>query len=356
MKRMKRDRSVRTLALSILFAGAALGASTGPASLGAQEHGAPASASVEQPARHDTDSLISASVSSETHRRAPEEQHGAGPVDIITPHITDAHHIEYPCFSRGEGFACEAELPHWAPVRIGGLELDLSPTKHVVWMLIAATICAIVLVTAARSHGRHTAAVGRPRGFSAGVEAMVLYLRDQVVLRNVGPHGEKYVPFVLSLFFFILFANLFGLIPYGSTATGNISVTATLAVITFIVVEIAGMRALGPAYLSTIFYWNKDLPIYMRVPMFLIMSPVELIGKFTKPFALAIRLFANMTAGHVVVLALIGLIFLFPVAFIAPVAMSVAIMLLEIFVAFLQAFIFALLAAVFIGQIRSAHH
>ena len=184
----------------------------------------------------------------------------------------------------------------------------------------------------------------------------MLYLRDQVVLRTVGPHGEKYVPFVLSLFFFILFANLFGLIPYGSTATGNISVTATLAVITFIVVEIAGMRALGPAYLSTIFYWNEDLPIYMRVPMFLIMSPVELIGKFTKPFALAIRLFANMTAGHVVVLALIGLIFLFPVAFIAPVAMSVAIMLLEIFVAFLQAFIFALLAAVFIGQIRSAHH
>src|SRR5690606_12864739 len=100
----------------------------------------------------------------------------------------------------------------------------------------------------------------------------------------------------LTAFFFILTLNLLGLVPYGSTATGNISVTATLAVMTLITVEIAGMRANGAAYLSTIFYWNKELPLLMRVPMFLIMSPVEMIGKLTKPFALAIRLFANMTA------------------------------------------------------------
>jgi F-type H+-transporting ATPase subunit a len=178
-----------------------------------------------------------------------------------------------------------------------------------------------------------------------------------VAIPNLGHHGEGYVPFILTLFFFILFANLLGLIPYGSTATGNISVTATLAIITFIVVEIAGMRAQGLGYLNTIFYWNKDLPLIMRVPMFVIMSPVEIIGKLTKPFALAIRLFANMTAGHIVVLALIGLIFLFrgPLST-APFLMAVAIMMLELFVACLQAFIFSLLASVFIGQIREGAH
>jgi F-type H+-transporting ATPase subunit a len=165
------------------------------------------------------------------------------------------------------------------------------------------------------------------------------------------------VPFILTIFFFILFANVLGLIPYGSTATGNISVTGTLALITFVVVEVAGMRAQGVHYLNTIFYWNKELPLYMRVPMFLIMTPVEIMGKFTKPFALAIRLFANMTAGHIVVLALIGLIFTFRgVLSGAPFLMAVAIMMLELFVAFLQAFIFAMLASVFIGQIREAHH
>jgi len=315
----------------------------------------------QAPSAHqvDADSLTSAAAARESQGQQAEHGAGAGEaVDIITPHITDSHHIEYPCLRSVQGFACEGELPHWAPLHIGGLEIDLSPTKHVVWMSIAATVCVIVLLSAVAAHRRHSHEVGRPRGFAAGIEAVVLFLRDQVVLRNVGPHGEKYVPFILSLFFFILFANLFGLIPYGSTATGNISVTATLAIVTFLVVEISGMRAQGRGYLNTIFYWNKDLPILIRVPMFLIMSPVEMIGKLTKPFALAIRLFANMIAGHVAVLAFIGLIFAFASYFIAigPLLLAVAIMMLELFVAFLQAYIFALLASVFIGQLRTAHH
>jgi F-type H+-transporting ATPase subunit a len=187
---------------------------------------------------------------------------------------------------------------------------------------------------------------------------MVLYIRQEVALPNLGPHGEAFVPFILTLFFFILTANLLGLLPFMATATSNIKVTATLALITFVVVELAGVRAQGIGYLSTIFYWNKDLPIVMRVLMFFVMTPVEMIGKLTKPFALAIRLFANMTAGHIVVLALIGLIFSFKSYAIglAPAAMTVAIMMLELFVAFLQAYVFALLASVFIGQIREAHH
>jgi F-type H+-transporting ATPase subunit a len=187
---------------------------------------------------------------------------------------------------------------------------------------------------------------------------VILYLRNDIFLPVLGGHGgERYIPLVLSLFLFILFCNLFGLVPYGSTPTGNVSVTATLAIITFVVVEIAGMRALGRGYLGTIVYWPHDMPIYLKLPLSIVMTPVEIIGKFTKPFALTIRLFANMIAGHVIILALIGLIFMFGFGVaIAAIPMALFIMFLEILVAFIQAFVFALLSAVFIGQIRSAHH
>jgi F-type H+-transporting ATPase subunit a len=296
----------------------------------------------------------------------PEDHAGAegsacaahDPNDIITPHITDSHCLEVPSFPNFWAPPREIELPRWAPIHIGGIELDMSPTKHVVMLLLAALLVSLIMILTARSHIRHSHEIGRPKGFAAGLEAMVLYIRQEVAIPNLGPHGEGYAPFILTLFFFILTANLLGLLPFMSTATGNISVTATLAIITFLVVEVAGMRAQGLGYLSTIFYWNKDLPLAMRIPMFFIMTPVEIIGKFTKPFALTIRLFANMTAGHIVVLALIGLIFAFHswVLFVAPLLMAVAIMMLELFVAFLQAFIFSLLASVFIGQIRESHH
>jgi F-type H+-transporting ATPase subunit a len=283
---------------------------------------------------------------------------GHNPNDIITPHITDSHCLDVPSFPIFWGPPREIVLPRWAPIHIGGVAIDMSPTKHVVMLLVAALLCCVTLIGAARAHASHTHAIGRPKGFAAGIEAMVLYIRQEVAIPNLGPHGEGYAPYILGLFFFILFANLLGLIPFGSTATGNISVTATLAIITFLVVETAGVRAQGLGYLNTIFYWNKDLPLWMRLPMFVLMTPIEIVGKLTKPFALAIRLFANMTAGHIVVLALIGLIFSFQSYFIgiAPALMAVAIMMLELFVAFLQAFIFSLLASVFIGQIREAHH
>ena len=276
--------------------------------------------------------------------------------DIITPHITDSHHLEYPCLE--PGFACHVELPHWAPIHLGPVTLDLSPTKHVVMLLVAATLCLVTLLMAARAHKRQHLARGQPKGFANGIEALVLYIRQEVVLPNVGHHGEKYAPFILSLFFFILFANLLGLIPYGSTATGNIAVTGTLAIITFVMVEVAGMRTLGLGYIKTIIYWPSGQPVLMNALLTPIMTPIELAGKFTKPFALAIRLFANMTAGHIVVLALIGLIFTFQSFVIAPLplAMALAIMVLEVFIAFLQAYVFALLASVFIGLIREGAH
>ncbi|HEY2898148.1 MAG TPA: F0F1 ATP synthase subunit A [Gemmatimonadaceae bacterium] len=278
----------------------------------------------------------------------------AGPaknVDIITPHITDAHALELP-------FLGEVELPRWTPVHVGGLTIDLSPTKHVVMLLVAALLCLLIMIPAALSNERQTAHKGHAKGFAGAIESLVLFIRNEVVLPNVGHHGDAYVPFAMTLFFFILFANLLGLVPYGSTATGNISVTATLAILSFIVIEVAGMKALGKGYWKTIIYWPSDQHIAIKLPMTFIMTPIEIIGKFTKPFALAIRLFANMTAGHVVLLALISLIFTFGSFYVAaaPIAMGVAISMLELFVALLQAYIFTLLSSVFIGLIRESAH
>lgn len=281
----------------------------------------------------------------------------AAQVDIITPHITDSHLMDIPALR--PPFVREVELPRFEPLRLGGIELDLSPTKHVVMLALAALLCMVVLIPTAIVHERHTHRTGAPKGFAAGMEAMVLYLRNEVILPNVGPHGNKYVPFGLTLFFFILFANLLGLVPYGSTATGNISVTAMLAIVTFVVVEVSGMRAQGWGYLRTIFYIPpKNIPFILKPFMFVIMTVVEIIGKFTKPFALAVRLFANMTSGHVVLLALISLIFTFGSFFVAlaPITMGVATSLLEIFVSFLQAYIFTILSCVFIGLIRQGAH
>ncbi len=280
-----------------------------------------------------------------------------GPADIIMPHITDSKQIDYPCFKSLREWSCEAELPTWN-VTIGGKTVDLGLSKHVVFLFIAAAASLILLLGVAAAHRRHSHAAGRPKGFAAGMEAIILYLRNEIYMPVLGGHGgEKFVPFCLTLFFFILWCNLFGLMPWGSTPTGNIAVTATLAIVTFVVVEIAGMRALGRDYIGTVIYWPKDQPFIMKALMTPIMTPVEIVGKFTKPFALTIRLFANMVSGHVIILALIGLIFMFGFkVFIAPLAMALFIMLLEILVAVIQAFIFSLLAAVFIGQIRAAHH
>jgi len=289
---------------------------------------------------------------------APQGAPQAAPPDFITPHISDGSKIDVPSFSMKDNFTREIELPRWAPVNIGPLTLDLSPTKHVVMILIAAVLCIATMMTAAFSQARSAVSGKPPRGFANAIEYVVLYIRDEVILPNVGHHGEAFVPFLLTVFFFILFMNLLGLVPYGATATSNISVTATLAIVSFLVIEIAGMRALGAGYIKTIVYWPHDMPLAVKAPITLIMTPVEIIGKITKPLALAIRLFANMIAGHVVILALISIIFTFGLWKIAPfpVVAATGIMMLEIFVAFLQAFVFCLLVSVFIGQIRESAH
>ncbi len=273
--------------------------------------------------------------------------------EMIMHHVTDSHVWEAPW-----GIV---HLPRWRPIHVGALTIDMSPTKHVVMMLIAAALLCIIMIWTARSthgHPRERA----PRGLANMMEAFVIFLRDEVALANIGHGGEKYVPYVLTLFFFVLFCNLLGLLPWMATPTANISVTATLAVLSLIIIEVTGFRTLGPrGYARTIFYAPPGMPRVGQALMLVIMTPVELLGKLAKPFALAIRLFANMNAGHFVVLALIGLavsagaIGVFIVPWLAPIIMAVAIMLLELFVAVLQAYIFAMLTSVFIGLIRHAH-
>ena len=198
-----------------------------------------------------------------------------------------------------------------AHVTIGGYTLDISPTKHVVMMLLAALLLCIVLIGARARTSATRERVGRRRDSRpARGDRALPPQRDHHP--GVGRTRRRAVRAVLlTVFFFILFCNLLGLVPYGSTPTGNVSVTATLAIIAFVVIEVAGMRALGKGYISTIIYWPHDMPSGAEAPMTIIMTPVEILGKFTKPFALTIRLFANMIAGHVMVLALIGLIFMF---------------------------------------------
>lgn len=258
----------------------------------------------------------------------------------LLDHMKNSREIEFP----GGHF----ELPQFQPIQIGGLSLDLSPTKHVFFLLVAALLIAVLAIYAARKNRKNPV----PKGFGNLMEIFVLFVRDEIALPNMGPGGLKYLPYLLTTFFFILAMNLLGLIPYGATSTSNISVTAALAFIAFVMIQVAAIRAQGVkhylAHLTGGVHWS----------LWPIMIPVEVLGLFTKPFALCMRLFANMNGGHIVLLALVGIILLFRSAVIAPlpVVFSVGVMILELFVAFLQAYIFIMLTSLFMGFGMQTEH
>jgi F-type H+-transporting ATPase subunit a len=185
------------------------------------------------------------------------------------------------------------------------------------------------------------------------MELLIIYIRDEIVVPNIGDRGKAMLPIFLTIFFFILFCNILGLVPYTATATSNISVTAGLAILAFFIIQIAGIMKNG------FFGYFKGL-IPHNIPMWLlpIIIPVEFLGLLTKPFALCIRLFANMTAGHVVILSLLGLIFVFKTVLVSPISIgfSLFIYLLEILVALLQAYIFTTLTALFTGMAIHQEH
>lgn len=258
----------------------------------------------------------------------------------LLDHMKDSRSIEVPWG--------HIDLPQFPPVTIAGVTLDLSPTKHVVFLLLSAAILFIWAVRAARAYRSNQV----PRGMGNVLETMVLFIRDEVALPNMGPAGVRYIPYLLTTFFFILIMNLMGLIPFGATATGNIMVTAGLAVIAFLMIQLSAIRAQGLGH------YLAHLTGGVHPILWPIMVPIEILGLFTKPFALCIRLFANMTGGHIVILSLLGLIFLFRSALVGvgSVAFTVAIMLLEIMVAFIQAYVFTMLTSLFMGLGIQAGH
>lgn len=229
----------------------------------------------------------------------------------------------------------------------GQAVLDLSITKNVAMLLINAVLLVTVLMAVARGYKRNA---GRaPSGIQAFIEPIVVFVRDEIVKPNIGAKYEKYLPYMLTLFFFILFGNLLGLLPGAGNLTGNIAVTLTLATLTFIITNVMGNRA----YWGHIF-WTPGVPLPLR----LVILPVEIIGIFTKPFSLTVRLFVAITAGHIVLLSLICLTFIFQSMAVGFVSSLIVLFinLIELLVAGIQAYVFTLFSSLYIGMATADHH
>ena len=253
---------------------------------------------------------------------------------MILEHILDSRSLEVP-------FLGHVQLP---VLHLFGWDLPI--TKHVVMMWIVAAVLLAMGLLAARVHRQSPGRLGHV------IEMAILFIRDEIALPNIGKHGARFVPYLLTTFLFILFCNLLGLVPYGSTATGNISVTAGLALIAFVTIHAAGIQEYGVAgHLRHLI--PQGVPVWL-VPILL---PVEIIGMVVKPFTLCVRLFANMMGGHIVILSLLALIFILGWWVVVPFSVGFAffINLLELLVAFIQAYIFTMLTSLFIGMSVHPH-
>ena len=270
----------------------------------------------------------------ETAAEAREEKEEEGIASHIFHHVQDETVVP---------------LGFWVSNRY--IRLDI--TKHVINMWIAAGILLIVVGLGARKRALV------PKGGYNLLESLVMFVRDEISVKNIGHHADLYTGYLCTAFFFILFMNFAGLLPIPriggfpgiSTATGNLSVTVVLALFTFGLTQIAGMRAQG-----AVGYWVHLVPGGVPKALWPLMFVIEFFGLFTKPFALTVRLFANMVAGHIVIFFLIALT-LFISVWVAPVSVGFAlgIFLLELFVALVQAYVFTILSALFIGMTQHAH-
>jgi len=227
--------------------------------------------------------------------------------------------------------------------------LNFSITKNVFTILLSCIILTFLFLSVASSYKKRAGKA--PKGFQSLVEPIILFVRDDIAKPNLGYKYERYMPYLLTVFFFIWFNNMFGLVPFfpgGANVTGNIAVTFVLAIITFIITTFSGNK----------YYWSHVFKPNVPWWLYPLMVPVEILGLFTKPFALMIRLFANITAGHILVLSLLGLIYVFNTIAIAPVSLAFAVFIgmIELLVAFIQAFIFTILSALFIGLAIEEHH
>jgi len=286
------------------------------------------------------------------HEPPPETPHQS-----VTEHAAEGAPHAAGAAHAAEGHEGPSEiLMHHVTDRPLGYSFDLGPvhfepTRHMLFFVLASAVVLIVVRLAVRSYRE-----GIPTGIGAAVETLVVYVRDEIAEKNIGHDGLKYTPLLLSFFFFILFAALLGLLPFSSTSTGNISVTLGLAIVAFIAMQFAGIAKYGVVH-----HFTNMIPPGLPTWLLPIIIPVEILGMFSKPFALMIRLFANMLAGHMVITTLllliplmsaIGLVFGVPMI---PISLGLAlfIMVLEVLVAFIQAYVFTLLTSIFIGM--SAH-
>lgn len=266
-----------------------------------------------------------------------KNSHSESGSDWILHHVMDGNYLDFSPFFK-------VYLPQ---LELFGM--DISITRHVVFMWLGAFLLAFVMMRVARAYRSSLI----PKGITNFWEVFILFVRDEIAKPTIGKGYEKFLPYLLTAFFFILFGNFLGLVPFSATFTSNIAVTAMLALFSFIFIQFGGIRNNG------LFGYFKGL-IPHGVPVFLlpIMLIVELLGLIAKPFALAVRLFANMTAGHIVIYALISLIFVMQSVAWAGLAIPLALFIytLEILVALLQAYIFTMLSSLFIGMAVHQDH
>ncbi len=224
--------------------------------------------------------------------------------------------------------------------------LDLSITKNVIMMFLTGALMLWLFISLAKSYKKNN---GIAKGVGRFFEPIILYIRDDIAIPNIGKNYKKYMSYLLTIFFFVWFLNLFGLTPLGANVTGNIAVTFGLAFMTFLITNITANKN----YWGHIF-WMPGVPVLMKF----VLTPVELLGIIIKPFSLMIRLYANIVAGHVVLMSIIGLMFIFKnwigssLSFLLVFALS----LLEILVATLQAYIITMLSALYFGSANEEHH
>ncbi len=221
--------------------------------------------------------------------------------------------------------------------------IDLSITKNIASLLLSVILLLLIFISIANGYKKR--GIGAPKGLAAWLEPIVIFVRDDIARPNLGENYARFMPYLLTVFFFIWMNNVLGLVPFfpgGANVTGNIAVTLVLAVITFILTNINGTKT----------YWGHIFSPHVPKWLWPLMIPVEIIGLFTKPFALMIRLFANITAGHILILSLVCLIFIFKSLAVAGISVPfiVFISVIEMVVAFIQAFIFTILSALYIGM------
>ncbi len=225
--------------------------------------------------------------------------------------------------------------------------LDLSITKSVFMIIVTGILMLLLFRGLGKSYGKNN---GIASGLGRFFEPIILYIRDDVAIPNIGEkHYKKYMSFLLTVFFFVWFLNIFGLTPLGVNVTGNIAITFSLALLTFLITTFTAKKD----YWQHIF-WMPGVPYLMRI----VLAPIELLGIFIKPFSLLIRLYANMQAGHIVLMSLIALMYLFNSIIGSSLSflLSFAISLIEVLVALLQAYIFTMLAALYFGMASEEHH